>query len=94
VPINGHVLFNMMGSAIILLLWAVHCQGQQAEVKVSAGQWHSQRVVQQGNRTRCFRDAKLYLEVNDGTFTQAGKIELWTKADAQTYFADLTVASK
>jgi hypothetical protein len=28
-------------------------------------------------------------EVDDSTFTQAGKVGLWTKADSVTYFDDL-----
>ena len=32
---------------------------------------------------------QIRLDVKDDTFKDAGKIGLWTKADAQTYFADL-----
>ncbi len=35
---------------------------------------------------------KKYLDVNDSIFKEDGKIGLWTKADAQTYFDDLTVS--
>jgi hypothetical protein len=38
-------------------------------------------------------DVKLY-EVEDATFTEAGKIGLWTKADSVTYFDDLRVMAK
>ncbi len=58
-------------------------------MKVPAGQWHRLRVVQKGDHIQCYFDGKLQLDVKDGTFTEAGKIGLWTKADAQTYFADL-----
>ena len=34
---------------------------------------------------------KLYLDVKDDTFMEAGKIGLWSKAYAQSYFDDLTV---
>jgi hypothetical protein len=37
-------------------------------------------------------DGKKILDVKDTTFPQAGKIGLWTKADAQTHFADLRVS--
>ena len=36
---------------------------------------------------------KLY-EVEDATFTEAGKVGLWTKADSVTYFDDLEVKTK
>jgi hypothetical protein len=31
------------------------------------------------------------LDVKDKTFTQAGKVGVWTKADSVTYFDDLAV---
>jgi hypothetical protein len=31
------------------------------------------------------------LEVRDSTFTDAGKVGLWSKADARTWFDDLKV---
>ena len=33
-----------------------------------------------------------YLEAEDATFPEAGKIGLWSKADAQSYFDDLTAS--
>src|SRR5437867_3558285 len=30
----------------------------------------------------------------DGKYKEAGKIGLWTKADAQTYFADIQITAK
>jgi hypothetical protein len=48
-------------------------------------------VVHQGRHIQCFFDGKQYLDVTDNTFPNAGKIGLWTKADAQTHFADLLV---
>ena len=59
------------------------------DIKVPAGQWHTLRVVHKANHIQCFLDGKLHLDVKDDTFKDAGKIGLWTKADAQTYFADV-----
>ena len=39
------------------------------------------------------RGSKLY-EVHDSTFTGAGKVGVWTKADSVTQFDDLTVITK
>jgi hypothetical protein len=47
------------------------------------------RIVQRGSKITCYLDDKQYLEVEDATFGEAGKIGLWTKADAQTSFAEL-----
>ena len=57
-----------------------------ADVKVPMGQWHRIHISQQGDRIRCFVDNKCYLDVTDSTLNEAGKIGLWTKADAVTYF--------
>jgi len=40
-----------------------------------------------------FNDQKLY-EVADNTFTEAGKVGLWTKADSIIHFDDFTLDSK
>ncbi len=36
----------------------------------------------------------MLLEATDTTLPQAGKIGLWTKADAQTMFADMQITAK
>lgn len=42
-----------------------------------------------------YRDkGNYYYEVEDGTFTEAGKIGVWTKADSVTYFDDLKVVAQ
>lgn len=66
--------------------------GKKAEVP--AAQWSTLRVVANGPRFEVyFNGTKLY-EVEDGTFTQPGKVGVWTKADSVTQFDDLTVVTK
>lgn len=65
-------------------------QLQSANIRNARG-WHSLRVTMQGDHIRCYYDGDLYLDLHDGTFSEAGKIGLWTKADARTYFDDLTL---
>ncbi|NOZ57738.1 MAG: DUF1080 domain-containing protein, partial [Calditrichaeota bacterium] len=65
---------------------------ESATVKIPSGVWHSLRVVQRGNHIQCWYDGKKYLDVVDNTFTDSGKIGLWTKADAVTYFDNLEVS--
>lgn len=62
-----------------------------ADVKASSGQWHKLRVVHKGNHIRCYLNGTLYLDVQDDTLPDAGKIGLWTKADARTRFGGLEV---
>ncbi|HEV3021082.1 MAG TPA: family 16 glycoside hydrolase [Pirellulales bacterium] len=53
--------------------------------------WHTLRVTMRGGHIECYYDGKKYLEADDDTFTDAGMIGLWSKADAQTDFDDLTL---
>jgi hypothetical protein len=64
------------------------------DLKVPVGEWHTLRVTMTGDQIACYLDGKKQLEGKDDTFTKAGKIGLWTKADAQTYFDDLKVSGK
>jgi len=59
-----------------------------ADIKIPSRTWHTLRVVHNADHIQCFLDGKLYLDARDDTFPDAGKVGLWTKADAQTYFAD------
>ena len=44
-----------------------------------------------GHKITCYLDGKKHLEAEDSTFPEAGMIGLWSKADAQSYFDDLSV---
>ncbi len=54
--------------------------------------WHTLRVTMVVTKIACYLDGQKYLEVEDATFPEAGMIGLWSKADAQSYFEDLTVS--
>jgi hypothetical protein len=66
-------------------------QFQSATAKLDPG-WHTLRVMMKDDHIQCYLDGKLYLDVRAPTFPEAGRIGLWTKADAQTHFDDLVVA--
>jgi hypothetical protein len=51
--------------------------------------WHALKVTMAGRRIRCELDGEHTLDAEDGTFGEAGKVGLWTKADARTWFDDL-----
>lgn len=66
--------------------------GKKADVP--AGQWSTLRVVANGPLFEVyFNGSKLY-EVEDATFSQPGRVGVWTKADSVTQFDDLTVTTK
>jgi hypothetical protein len=67
-------------------------QLQNADIKHSEG-WHTLRVTMEGDHIQCYYDGGKYLDVKDATFQAVGKIGLWTKADAQSHFDDLTMAA-
>jgi hypothetical protein len=62
------------------------------EHDVPAGEWHRLGVEFSGTRfSVSFDGVKLY-EVEDATFTEPGRVGLWTKADSVTQFDDFEVA--
>jgi hypothetical protein len=65
-----------------------------ANFKVTSGVWHELRVEATGNRFICYFDGVKKIEASDDTFTDAGRVGLWTKADSVTYFDDLRVTAK
>ncbi len=50
--------------------------------------WHTLRVTMKGAKIACYLDGTRHLEAEDSTFVDAGKVGLWSKSDAQTYFDD------
>jgi hypothetical protein len=54
--------------------------------------WHTLRVTMVGPKITCYFDGKRYLDAEDATFPGAGMVGLWSKADAQSYFDDLSVS--
>lgn len=55
---------------------------------IDVKRWHSLRVINQGCRSRVLFDEKEVFDLCDQTFSR-GRIGLWTKSDAVTYFDDL-----
>jgi hypothetical protein len=64
---------------------------QNADVKHHDG-WTVVRVTMKGDHIECYIDGKKYLDVNDSTFSDAGKIGVWSKSDARSQFDDLTLS--
>ena len=56
--------------------------------------WSTLKVAFQGNLFTVYFNGKQIFEVEDATFTGAGKAGLWTKADSVTYFDDFQIETR
>lgn len=62
-----------------------------ANAKVAANQWHTLALKAEGNHFTVSFDGKALLSAQDRTFSDAGKVALWTKADSATYFDTISI---
>ncbi len=62
--------------------------------KVKSGVWHTLRVDFEGNKFTVTFDGNKVIEATDQSFSNAGKVGVWTKADSVTLFDDFTFAGK
>jgi hypothetical protein len=53
---------------------------------IPAKKWHTIQVKHVGDKIECSLNGKKLLEAKDGAIAAAGRVGLWTKADAQTHF--------
>jgi hypothetical protein len=68
--------------------------GYGANVAVPSGTWHTLRIDFEASRFGVSFNGKQLFEVDDSTFTYAGKVGLWTKADSVTLFDEVTYGEK
>jgi hypothetical protein len=61
------------------------------DVKVSTNTWHTLKAEALGDHFTVWFDGNKVLDARDGSFKDAGKVGLWTKADSVIEFDDLTV---
>ncbi|MFI5458507.1 MAG: family 16 glycoside hydrolase [Isosphaerales bacterium] len=66
---------------------------QNVDITHSDG-WNTLRVTMTGDQITCYYDGKKSIEAKDSTLPEAGKIGLWSKADAQSEFDDLTLTTR
>jgi len=62
--------------------------------EVPKGRWNRLRVVVADSLFTVFLNGDRLFEVEDSTFTRAGKTGLWTKADSVIFFDEFTVMGK
>jgi len=67
---------------------------KRTSMKVASGEWHTLRVDFSGNHFTVTFDGKKAIEWDDETFTDAGMVGVWTKADSVTLFDDFTYGTK
>jgi hypothetical protein len=60
---------------------------------VGKGEWQTLRVYAKASVFKVFLNGGELFQVEDGTFTKAGKVGLWTKADSVTLFDDFSVSA-
>ena len=64
--------------------------GYGIDVPVPANIWHSLRIDFKASHFTVSFNGKQLFEVDDSTFTDAGRVGLWTKADSVTVFDQMT----
>jgi len=67
--------------------------GYGVKEPVPLGTWHTLRVKFAGDKSTVLFNGKKLFEVQDDTYTEAGKVGLWTKADSVTLFDDFSYGS-
>ena len=68
--------------------------GYGAKVPVPADRWHTLRVEFVGSRFKVIFNAQAVFEVEDRTFSEAGQVGLWTKADSVTVFDNVSYGAE
>ena len=68
--------------------------GYGVKAAVPASQWHTLRVEFVATRFNVIFNGRPLFEVEDATFSEAGMVGLWTKADSVTTFNAFTYGEK
>jgi hypothetical protein len=69
-------------------------RGYGVKIKVPGNVWNTLSVKVRGGTFEVYFNGQKLYDVDDTTFTEAGKIGLWTKADSVIHFDELTVEPK
>jgi hypothetical protein len=67
---------------------------KNVNTKVAPATWHTLRVDFVGNKFTVTLDGKKVIEATDDSFSDAGKLGVWTKADSVTLFDDFSYGAK
>jgi Galactocerebrosidase, C-terminal lectin domain len=66
-------------------------QLQGTNIKVAGTQWHTLGLRAEGDKFTVSFDGKPLFMARDKTFTNSGKVALWTKADSVTHFDSISI---
>ena len=87
---NNVVLYKVQeGKRISLAPRGTSEKTYGVKTRVPGNTWNQLSVEVKGNLFTVSLNGQKLFEVEDNTFTEAGKIGLWTKADSVIYFDDL-----
>jgi hypothetical protein len=64
---------------------------QGADLRVTANEWHTFGLCAEGERFTVSYDGKTLFSVTDNTFSEAGGVALWTKADSVMRFDQVRI---
>jgi len=64
---------------------------EEVPIKVTAGEWHTIRFEASGRRLKVAFDGRVVIDTYDSTFSNPGKVGLWTKADSVSAFTNLKI---
>jgi hypothetical protein len=82
---NVHLYHVIKGSRVRFAGW---------DGKVASGVWHELAMEMIGDHIQVFFDGNKVIDASDGSFKDAGKFGVWTKADSIIQFDDLTATPK
>jgi hypothetical protein len=69
-------------------------QFKGVNLKVESGQWHTLRVEFKGSAFRVSFNGKHLFDAEDMTIKDAGKVDVWTKADSVTILDDFSYGAE
>jgi hypothetical protein len=64
---------------------------EEVPATVTTGTWHTLRFEAKGRHLLITFDGKVMIDKDDRTFSSAGEVGLWTKADSVSAFANLRI---
>jgi hypothetical protein len=93
-PLENNVVLYKMENGVRTDL-PLEGAGRTYGVKVDplGQEWHALGLHATGDRFAVLLDGRELFQVRDSTFTEPGRVGLWTKADAVTEFDDFSVHS-
>lgn len=64
---------------------------EEVPTPVAAGEWHTLRFEARGQHLTITFDGTVIIDKDDDTFSNPGKVGLWTKADSVSAFTDFSI---